>query len=91
LDDLVDEGSAYDIWIVSDAPHIKTYEFLDDLGLRDGDQGVGNLGDLIFEDGGAPGCDYLGVTTEDLFSASLLQHELNKKGTGVKVEIYNES
>ena len=90
LDDLCDRGSAYELWIVSDAPHIKAYELLDNLGLRDGGQGTGNLGDLIFEGGGTPGFDYFGVTTEDLLSASLLQQELNKRNTGIKVEVYEE-
>lgn len=86
LDSIVPEGTAYETWIDCDAPHIRAYNFLDSLGLREGRQGTQELGDILFLEGDFPSS----VTAEDTFSTSLLQHELNRLGTGVKVEIAGE-
>jgi hypothetical protein len=83
LDSFVPEGAAYETWLAYDAPHIRAYKYLDSLGLREGRQGTKELSDILFVEGDYPSS----VTAEDTFCTSLLQHELNRRGTGVKIEI----
>jgi len=87
LDSFVPGETAYETWLANDAPHIRAYKYLDSLGLRAGRRGTKQLGDLLFVEG-----EYRSsVTSENAFCTSLLQHELNRRGTGVRIEIAGES
>jgi hypothetical protein len=89
LDDFADEESARQAWLVDDAPNARAYHYLDSLGIGESKQVSRNLEDLIFQHPEPFGQGYCSVTTYELFTASLVQHELNRRGAGIKVEIYN--
>ena len=88
LDKEADLMDYIDAWGRNDANKAKAYWYLHDLDLfgREDAEGL-RKGDLCFIDGVHPGNDYLGVTSNDLVTASLLQARLLELGHDTSVEI----
>ena len=75
-------------WARTDSNNARAYHFLEDLDLFGSDNAAGlRRGDLRFVDGYSPANSYLGVTSHDPVSASLLQARLLELGKNVSVEI----
>ena len=88
LDQIADLYDYIDEWGRSDAPKAKAFRYLECLNLfNDEDREGLRVGDLTFVDGPCPGNDYLGVTSFDPITASLLQARLLELGEDVCVEI----
>ena len=88
LDQIADLYDYIDEWGRSDAPKAKAFRYLECLNLfNDEDKEGLRVGDLTFVDGPCPGNDYLGVTSFDPITASLLQARLLELGEDVSVEI----
>ena len=88
LDKEADLMDYIDAWGRNDANKAKAYWYLHDLDLFGQEEAEGLCkGDLCFIDGVHPGNDYLGVTSNDLVTASLLQARLLELGHDTSVEI----
>ena len=88
LDKEADLMDYIDAWGRNDANKAKAYWYLHDLDLFGPEDAEGlRKGDLYFIDGVHPGNDYLGVTSNDLVTASLLQARLLELGHDTSVEI----
>ena len=91
LDDPADGDFYFDSWARTDSNNARVYHFLDGLDLFGPDDANGlRRGDLRFIDGYHPGNDYLGVTSNDPISASLLQARLLELGFNTSVELAEE-
>ena len=88
LDKEADLMDYIDAWGRNDANKAKAYWYLHDLDLfgREDEEGL-RKGDLCFIDGVHLGNDYLGVTSKDPVTASLLQARLLELGHDISVEI----
>tara|TARA_Y100000813_G_C23976751_1_gene264466 strand:- start:91 stop:591 length:501 start_codon:yes stop_codon:yes gene_type:complete len=88
LDKEADLMDYIDAWGRNDANKAKAYWYLHELDLfgREDAEGL-RKGDLCFIDGVHPGNDYLGVTSNDPVTASLLQARLLELGHDTSVEI----
>ena len=88
LDKEADFMDYIDAWGRNDANKAKAYWYLHDLDLFGPEEAEGlRKGDLRFIDGVHPGNDYLGVTSNDPVTASLLQARLLELGHDTSVEI----
>jgi hypothetical protein len=77
-----------DNWFRAESPNANAYHLLESLDLGPELRGrPGEVGELNFIDGDAPGNDYLGVHIYDDLSISLLQHRLNVLGENIAVEV----
>ena len=77
-----------DSWARTESPNANAYHLLTSLDI--GPElcgGPGEIGELDFIDGAAPGNDYLGVHVYDDLSISLLQHRLNVLEQNIAVEV----
>ena len=92
LDQEADPMDYIDEWGRNDANKAKAYWYLYylDLFAPEEEEGL-RMGDLQFIDGCHPGNDYLGVTSHDPLSASLLQARLLELGHNMSVEIVEDS
>ena len=92
LDQEADPMDYIDEWGRKDANKAKAFWYLNDLDLFGSEEAEGlRMGDLQFIDGCHPGNDYLGVTSHDPLSASLLQARLLELGHNMSVEIVEDS
>ena len=88
LDKEADLMDYIDAWGRNDVNKAEAYWYLHDLDLFGPEQAEGlRKGDLRFKDGVHPGNDYLGVTSNDPVTASLLQARLLELGHDTSVEI----
>jgi hypothetical protein len=92
LDDIVEDDFYFDAWARKDSNNARAFHFLYDLDLFGSDDANGlRRGDLQFIDGYHPGNEYLGVTSHDPISASLLQARLLELGYNLSVELADET
>lgn len=92
LDSECDSEFWIDSWGRTESPNARAYHLLSTLDL--GPElcgGPGEVGELSFVDGPAPGNDYLGVHVYDDLSISLLQHRLNELGENIVVEVVSSN
>jgi len=91
LDQVADLMDYVDEWGRRDANTATAYHYLYGLDLFSDDNENGLMaGDLDFIDGPHPSNDYLGVTSYDPVSASLLQGRLLELNEAVSVEMVDE-
>jgi hypothetical protein len=91
LDDLAEGEFYYDLWARRDSNEARVYHFLKGMDLFGPEDANGlRRGDLRFIDGCHPGNNYLGVTSKDPISASLLQARLLEHGHNTSVEIVDQ-
>lgn len=92
LDEYIQDDYFFECWARRDCNNARVYNFLYDLDLF-GSEEVDGLrkGDLRFIDGYHPGNSYLGVTSHDPVTASLLQARLQELGHKISVEIVDKT
>jgi len=92
-DELPDLQSEADPYLVIDAlartesPNATAYRLLEGLGFCSSPTKTGQLSGITFYDGPCPGNDYLGAQADGPLAVSLVQHELNKQGWNIAVEL----
>ena len=98
IDMEADEGFVFEWWIVSDCPcvhalrHLKPYEndlvteFEWDEESSDYMWGRKYTSRIDFIHGGGIHCDLFAVQASDDVALSLLQHQLNRLGSGIRIE-----
>ena len=84
-DSSVDYDTLVESWARHDSPQADAYYLLEGLDLMPESGDPSAIGELIFTDGACPGNDYLGVSTPDKMSLSLLQERLNQLDTGIHI------
>lgn len=92
LDNKMDSGAFLESWARSESPNAKAFRLLDKLNIGSKLKGVdGEVGELTYMDGPAPGNDYLGVFCDDDLTISLLQAQLREMGESIRVVIGDEA
>ena len=92
LDEYIQDDYFFECWARRDSNNARVYNFLYDLDLFVSEEVDGlRKGDLRFIDGYHPGNSYLGVTSHDPVTASLLQARLQELGHKISVEIVDKT
>ena len=87
LDEEVDPYDVLELLGRTESPNAKAYRLLEDLQFVSDSEKFQVMSCLEFIDGPCPGNDYLGVHAKDLLAVSFVQHEMNKLGWNVAVEL----
>ena len=89
LDAEAEFETVLDCYMRRESPEARAFYLLEPLNLGLGGNHPDAMGELEFIDGPMPGSLYLAVYAQDRLTLSILQHELNRLGQSVRVEIEN--